>query len=220
METPHEQTEHRGYHINIYYDGYPKSPRDWDNLGTFYTAHSRYRPEKDFDKHFDIDQVCENGRPGVFRKSFLEKYIALNIYLFDHTGQTVKTTPFSCPWDSRWFGMVAVDIAKVKKEYDWKVLTAARRRKIESYLQGEVEVYDNYLRGEVYRFTITSASDPDEVIDRCGGYYGDSGMEQIREECRHTIDSHIGVLTKQAWLERLRLQGPELPFPEFTLSIS
>ena len=76
----YEQITYKGHHINIYYDDCPESPREWSNLGTFYTAHRRYRPEKEFDEHFDFDEVCD-GRPGNIRKSFLQKHVALNLFL-------------------------------------------------------------------------------------------------------------------------------------------
>ena len=209
---------HRGYDIDIYYDTTPESPREWDNLGTFYTAHRCYRPEKEFDEHFDFDEVCDE-RPGDLRESFLKKYIALNLYLYDHSGLAVSSGPFACRWDSGWFGIVAVSIEKVKKEYGWKVLTAARRRKIEGYLQGEIDTYDNYLRGEVYGYRITPADDKDNVLESCWGYFGDSGLEQLEDECRDTIDAMIARQKRQECQERLHIFGPELPFPEFALTI-
>ena len=115
----YEQITYKGHHINIYYDDCPESPREWSNLGTFYTAHRRYRPEKEFDEHFDFDEVCD-GRPGNIRKSFLQKHVALNLFLYDHSGLSISSGPFSCRWDSGWFGIVAVSVEQVKKEYGWK----------------------------------------------------------------------------------------------------
>ena len=41
----YEQIDYKDYHINIYYDDDPLDPRkDFDNLGTLYTAHRRYHP--------------------------------------------------------------------------------------------------------------------------------------------------------------------------------
>lgn len=214
----HNRIEYNGYDIDIYYDTSPESPREWDNLGTFYTAHRYYRPEKEFDEHFDFDEVCDE-RPGDLRESFLKKHVALNLYLYDHSGQTISSSPFSCPWDSGWFGIVAVSVEKVKKEFGWKLLTAARHRKIEKYLQGEIDTYDNYLRGEVYGFQITPTDDKDDVLESCWGYFGDSGLDQLKDECRNTIDVLIARQKKEQRAEYLRIFGPELPFPEFALAI-
>mgnify|MGYP003156803630 FL=1 len=88
----YNQIKYNGYRINIYYDDDARSPREaYDNLGTLYTAHRRYRPEKEFDDHFDIDKVFE-GHIGNFRESFLKEYIALPVYLYDHGGITISTS--------------------------------------------------------------------------------------------------------------------------------
>lgn len=212
----YEQIEYKGHSINIYYDSSPESPREWDNLGTFYTTHRRYRPEKEFDEHFRREEVFD--RYGDFSDSFEKKYIALKIYLYDHSGLTVSSEPFSCPWDSGLFGIVAVSIEKVKKEFGWKVLTATRRKKIEGYLQGEIDTYNHYLCGEVYGFRITPTGDKDNVLESCWGYYGKSGLEQLEEECRNTIDYLIAEQKEQEHIERLRIFGPELPLPELAFN--
>lgn len=215
----YQQTTYKGYHIKIYYDPDPENPREWDNLGTFYTAHRRYQPEEDFDKHFNIEDVCENGRPGTFRDSFLQKYIAQNIYMLDHSGQTVSTTSFNDPWDSGWLGMVAVSIEKAKKEYGWSILTAKRREQIEKYLTGEVETYDDYLRGKVYGYRITPENDDKNILDSCWGYFGDERLKHLEEECKSMVDGYINQKRKdklKELAEKVRKYGRQLwlPFPD------
>lgn len=213
-----EEVEYKGHCINIYIDDCPDDPRSWDNMGTFYTAHRHYQPEESFKANFDIEDVCEDGQPGDFSKSFLKEYVALNIYLYDHGGLTISSVPFSCPWDSGWFGMVAVSIEKVKKEYGWKKLTKSRRSKIEKYLQGEIEIYDQYLRGEVYRYEVTPVGDEDNVLESVGGYFGDYGIEEIKADCRAIIDFHIRDGARREHEERQRILSPEIPFPEFAIN--
>lgn len=212
----YEQTAYKGHHIDIYYDADPQSPREWDNLGTFYTSHPHYRPEEDFYRHFERKEVFDEYRD--FLDSFEKKYIALKIYLYDHSGLTISSGPFSCPWDSGLFGMVAVSIEKVKKEYGWKKITAARRRKIESYLQREIDTYDQYLRSEVYGYRITPESDESDLLESGWGFFGDEGIETIKSECRTTIDALVADRKKQGQDERCRILGPELPFSELVLS--
>ena len=130
----YKRIEYNGHHIDIYYDESPESPRAWDNLGTFYTIHHRYCPEEEFDRHFQWEEVFD--RYGDFSDSFEKQYIALKIYLYDHSGQTISSSPFFYPWDSGLFGIVAVSVEKVKEGIRLKLLTADRRRKIEGYLQG------------------------------------------------------------------------------------
>lgn len=66
----YNQIKYNGYHIDIYYDDDARSPREmYDNLGTLYTAHRRYRPEKEFDNHFNIDEVFKGYRWTRYAKS-------------------------------------------------------------------------------------------------------------------------------------------------------
>lgn len=184
----YERIEYKGYHINIYYDDDVQSPREkYDNLGTLYTAHRRCRPEKGFDDHFDINEVFQ-GRIGNFRESFLKEYVALPVYFYDHGGITVSTSPFSCPWDSGLFGIIAVSLDRVRKEYGWKHITAKRRKQIEKYLQGEIETLDSYYTGEVFGYRITPESDDDNELDSCWGFYGTECLKELEAQCRHIID--------------------------------
>lgn len=184
----YNQIKYNGYHINIYYNDDAGSPRKmFDNLGTLYTAHRRYRPEKEFDEHFDIDKVFD-GRIGNFRGSFLKEYIALPVYLYEHSGTTVSTSPFSCPWDSGFFGIIAVSLDKVHREYGWKNITVERRKRIEEYLQGEIKTLDDYYTGEVFGYCITPEDDDSNELDSCWGFYGTDSLKEMEAECRHIID--------------------------------
>ena len=180
---PCQQIEHRGHVINVFYDEAAESPRTWDNLGTMYTAHRRYCPEKELSDHFDIDDVFRSR--WEFRNQFLREYIALPVYLYDHSGQTVSTTPFACQWDSGLFGIIAVPVAEVKKEYGWKLLTAKRRETIEERLRAEVKTYDDFLRGDVYGFEITRN---DTLVESCRGFYGDEAINALIADCKLQID--------------------------------
>ena len=122
------------------------------------------------------------------RESLLKEYIALPVYLYDHGGITISTSPFSCPWDSGFFGIIAVPLDKVRREYGWKNITAKRRKRIEGYLQDEISTLDNYYTGEVFGYRIMPESDDDNELDSCWGFYGTECMKELEAECRHIID--------------------------------
>lgn len=186
MNTLYNTLEYKGFTIKIHYDYDARSPREeFDNLGTLYTAHRSYQPEEDFYRHFETEEVFDDQFE-VFTKLFLKKYISLPVYLYDHSGLSVNTTGFSCRWDTSQFGIIAVSIADIKAEYGWKNLTTKRRRQIETYLDGEIETYNDYLTGRVFGFTIENSCG--EEIDSCWGYYGESSISDIERECKHSID--------------------------------
>lgn len=166
------------YLIEIFQDESPESPREWSNLGTMICQHRRYNLGDKHDYNFEecrswFDVQKELGYPPVI----------LNLYLYDHSGITISTKPFSCGWDSGQVGFIFVTKEKLVEEYG-KVDDDTIAKAI-SVLEGEVETYDQYIRGDVYGYKVYKCSTCDhghehkEEIDSCWGYYGeDSCMEE------------------------------------------
>lgn len=151
------------YKIEVIQDSDPLNPREDDNLGDMICFHPRYRLG---DKHQWESKVeyCK------FLHTYRDKLIVLPVYLYDHSGQTVATTPFSCSWDSGKVGYIYVEKSKVREEYSWKNLTKKRVEKIKEYLKGEIETFDQYLKGEIYEYKISKG---EEEMDSCWGFYGE-----------------------------------------------
>jgi hypothetical protein len=157
--------------VNLFYDEDTESPRQWDNLGEMVCFHRRYSLG---DKHtFRSPEEVEE---------FLSKtpHVALPLYLYDHSGITMSTSPFSCPWDSGRVGIIYVTLAQLRTEYNVKRITKTVREKAIKVLQSEVEEYDRFIRGEVYRYEILDENG--EEVDSCGGFIGlDYAIEAARE---------------------------------------
>jgi len=94
--------------------------------------------------------------------------VILPIYLYDHSGLTIRTTPFDCRWDSGQIGWIYCDAERLREDFD------GDRNLAEKALRAEVAVYDNYLTGEVYGFIVEECEDGEwEHVDSCYGFYGD-----------------------------------------------
>lgn len=116
------------------------------------------------------------------QEAFEKYYISLPLFLFDHSGLTISTGPFSCPWDSGQVGIIYVSRERAAEEYGAREFPLTREthegeREFKSldelaeyYLKGEVEVYDQYLRGDIWGFRLMEDG---EEIDSCWGFYGD-----------------------------------------------
>lgn len=187
--------------LKIYHDDSPESPRDWDNVGTMACWHNRYnlgdeqpdvdpleymkylvcQVDDDFeDEYFEAEEAFfadkdwsrelsdewDEAAQIMIEEAFDKYYISLPLYLYDHSGITMSTGPFSCPWDSGQVGFIYVSRENAAKE--WADTTEKQAR---NYLCGEVEVYDQYLRGEVYGFVIEDLCG--EEFDSCWGFFGD-----------------------------------------------
>ena len=184
--------KYRGYDIKIEQDEYPESPREWENLGTMVCFHRRYDLG---DKHIFSD-------PEDFKEFLKEsKVICLSLYLYDHSGITMSTAPFSCPWDSGQVGIIYVEVEQVKKEWEWKRLNGKRIEKIEGILRQEVKTYDDYLTGNVWSYNIEKDG---EYIEGCCGYFGDPDGYMM-DECRKAID-YIIKEERKKYAKKLKSQ--------------
>ena len=173
MNTPQEEYTRSGLIVKIIRDEDPTNPRDDDNVGTMVCFHNRYILG---DKKHGYRMQDYNGwaelKAGIEEGSGPLAAI-LPIYMYDHSGLTVQTTPFSCPWDSGQIGYIFVTEAKMKEE-------GIDPGKAEDYLKGEVETYDQYLRGDIYGYTIETVQG--ETLDSCWGHSGISSAKEAIED--------------------------------------
>lgn len=178
--------EYKGMTIRICYDGNAESPRKWDNVGTIYSNHRDYNP----DGH-KIDEI-ENEEGELVSEELDRRFIWLPIYYYEHGELSVSTKrdyPYNDRWDSGLFGIIAVEKERLRKEYGWKAITKERREQILRSLEGEIETFDSYCRGEVYGFVVED--EEGEEIDDCGGYYGDDGMDYAIFEAKGSVDCEL-----------------------------
>lgn len=149
----------------------PLNPRtEYDNAGTMVCWHRRYNlgDKHDFSSPADFDQWWkENGKGGI----------RLPLFLYDHSGLTMNTRGFSCPWDSGQVGWIYATRETILKEWAApKRISKLARDKAETYLRGEVETFDQYLTGDVWGYVIED--DDGNHLDSCWGFYGQDFCEQ------------------------------------------
>lgn len=153
----HEE-EYKGFKIKIETDEDPFNPRtDYDNVGTMVCFHRRYTLG-DSNHGFDNPQKLKD-----YLKENKDNIVSLPVFMYDHSGITINTTGFSCPWDSGQIGMIFVSKERAKNE--WNVEDA---KQIEDRLRSEVEDYDKYLRGAIVGYVVKDENE--EVIDSCWGF--------------------------------------------------
>lgn len=185
--------QYRGYTIKIDVDDDPISPREDDNFGTMICFHRRYTLG---DKHTygspqDVvlaltgmheDELGVNPNDDLGDGS---KYNIVwePIYMYDHSGITIRTTPFDCRWDSGQLGIIYATYDQVRKHLglaEGAALSKEDIEKAEAMLKAEVKAYDTYLRGCVYVMTITKDG---EEVDCCGNLHGfDYAVQYAKEE--------------------------------------
>lgn len=157
-----------GKMLEIYYDTHPQNPREWSNLGTMVCFHGRYSLG---DSH--PYRASDYSSWEEVKKAIEKDYnvaVILPIYLYDHSGLALSTSPFSCPWDSGQVGWIYTTKEKLREEYGVKYVTKKIKERAVSALKNELEVYSNFINGEVFGYVLKD--EKGEEVDSCWGFYG------------------------------------------------
>lgn len=175
----HEETDPvTGVALRIVSDDYPDDPRaSWDHFGKMVCWHRRYT----------LGDAHNWPDPGAFEADMKgARMIRLPLFLYDHSGLTMNTGGFSCPWDSGQVGWIYATREAVLAEYRVKRLTKAVREAALELFRAEVSEYDSFLRGDVW--TVRVEDRDGDLLDACGGFIGgDYAIEEGREMWRAGI---------------------------------
>lgn len=159
--------------VNIDYDENPQSPRDLDytdcNLTKMVCFHSRYNlgDNHNYDK---TDVLSWKELERLIQRE--EDVCVMDpLYMYDHSGQTISTSPFSCSWDSGQVGFVYITKEDIRKTYNVKRISKKTKQLAWKALANEVKIYDDYIRGSVYWFSV--GDEEENQLDSCCGFYGD-----------------------------------------------
>jgi hypothetical protein len=168
-----KEVKRNGKTLKIFTDEDPIDPRENDNLTKMVCFHKRYDlGDTQTDYRQEAFESWDELKAEIIEK---EKPLVIKpLYMYDHSGITISTEPFSCRWDSGQIGWVyitnkTIDACGITIKNDETF--AQYKERLEKYLEGEVNEYDQYIRGDVYLFEVTDENG--KTIDGCGGFYGD-----------------------------------------------
>ena len=170
----HEERDACGLTLIVSADPDPVNPRaEFEQLGTLVCWHRRYALS---DKHYwespEGFETAMQTRP----------HIRLPVFMYDHSGITIATTPFSCPWDSGQIGWIFVEWTKLRAAFPKLRRRADLEAEGQRVLRAEIAEYDQFLTGDVWCVRIET---PDgDVRDSCCGFFG---SEYAIEEGRRML---------------------------------
>ena len=200
----HEERDACGLTLIVSADPDPIDPRtEFEQLGRLVCWHRRYALG---DKHDwpspEEFEVAMEKRP----------HIRLPVYLYDHSGITISTVPFSCPWDSGQIGWIFVEWTKLRAAFPKLRRRADLETEGKRMLRAEIVEYDQYLIGDVWCARVET---PDgDIRDSCSGFFG-SGYA-IEEGRRMLADCAAEFRREQveAFVERVEAERPDLMPPD------
>lgn len=202
--SPFKMKDQEGveYTLEVINDDCPESPRAWSNLCTMVCWHRHYdlgdkhsfdNPDE-FMQHLYLDVTekhwCDEHDSDDWQyvykeleKSNLVLIKAINMY--DHSGVTVSTSnayPYNDRWDAGIVGFIYVtkktifaECADITEE-NWK-------ERADKYLEGEMETYYQYLRGDVYGYKLTKTVTEYEICPHCGEVVNEYEVEKEEDSC-------------------------------------
>jgi hypothetical protein len=150
------------------------NPRtDWDNITTMicvgkysYLGDKHNYKSSDFDSWEELKEQIESD----YKVLHIEP-----LYVYEHSGIRISTSPFSCRFDTSRVGWVLIHEKQLNsmcgKDFE------RGEEKLSLILNGEVKTYDEYLTGDVYKYEVYEVETCSlghvhrNLIESCGSYY-------------------------------------------------
>ena len=190
-EEPLETYEFGSFTAKIFLDEMGWDPRENDNVGEILYTSSRYTLG---DRRVDADEIREITED--------PEAIWLPVYAYIHGGVTISTVgkgQYIDRWDGGMCGIIYAYRNNVRKMGikpwgDHETIEDA----VHAILEGEIEEYDMYLRGDVYGIVVEDENE--EEIESCWGYYG---WDYAREEAQRQAESYYKYFVEHKMSEEL-----------------
>lgn len=177
--------------IRIKKDLYADSPRLWDNLGTMVCGHKRYSLGDEQAQNTELYTSWDEWLYHEVAKpnGGWDNIVALPLYLYDHSGLSISTEPFACPWDSGQVGWIYVTKSRIREEYGVKRVSNKLLEEAKDTLREEVKTYNDYLHGHVYAVLVHTIRNGEfESTDFSWGFYGyDTAKNGLQEYLKDIV---------------------------------
>lgn len=170
-------------------------------LSDVITARLWKKAEKQADAYAHTHDREKRNPSYWYKEELMERFektnIVMPLFLYDHSGITMNTTGYSCPWDSGQVGIIYASYATIRKEYG--NAGNKNRTKAMHLLGCEVKEYDDYLTGDVYGYVT-------DIGESCWGYYG---LDECRKAAEEAVKAEraINCTKEHSGEEEKHIQG-------------
>lgn len=194
------------YRVTVINDPDPLNPRtDYDNMGIIISWARRYDlGDHEGDKlrrslEYDDVDITEIADVEDYLMKHYGVFAVLPVYMYDHSGISLSTTPFGCMWDS---GQIGYIVTTGDRYMDWFgspnetidmsniPVFEEQVKKAKEKMRNEIRVYDNYINGECYMYVIEKIVECEEcghreydLLDVCGGFEDEDDAKRNAMDC-------------------------------------
>ncbi len=178
----------------IQQDDAAENPRaEFDHLGTIlYTSH-RYLLG---DRKTEVGEIHQVERDG--------NNIVLPVYAYIHSGVTLSTNSFGCPWDSGQCGIIYATKEDALKWFGKDEMTPELGKLVEETLKKEVEEFSLYLSGGVLAWVVRDSAG--DILESVGGYYD---RECAEADAKAALEGYLHKRGRKNEIEVTCLGEPE-----------
>lgn len=141
-------------------------------MGTFGMAHRRYA----------FGDPGAPSTPEAITRACATARVWLPVYMYDHGGQTINTTGFSCSWDSGQIGAIWMTADEIRRAFGVTRITARVEAQVRDTLRKAVAQLDMWLTGDVWDIDVMNAEGI--VVDSLTECYGRAAAE---DEAAHMV---------------------------------
>ena len=198
--------------VTIDEDEWFESPREWENLGTFYTWEGGYcSPDKHnysdvleflgellgetlVDKIYNQYKDTGSFMDDISKRMDKLGYILYPVSKYDHSN-VQYFLGISSGWDTGAIGVIFAEKKKICEWFNTKKVTQKVREKVAQNFYSELDIYTDYANGYgIYSVEIEKFSG--DQVEICGGYYKPD--HETIEQCfslGYELDSDLGDLS-------------------------
>lgn len=174
-----------GKFLQIFVDDSPENPRDWDNWSIMALTHKNYTLG-DSDIPFNFKDFDSFKAVGQYIKKTYNPLVIFPVSMYDHSNVVLSLVNAS-GFDTSNVGFAYItqerlDILGSSQGCGDGILDDETdeeyKLRLQRYIEKELEVYNNYLSGEVYRFKLIEKKrcdlhySHDIEHDSLSGFYG------------------------------------------------
>jgi len=186
--------------LRVKEDENPQSPREWDNLGKMICHHGNYSlgdkqiegklPQmreiirdlgiESYIEGLDKDYLNDADKLAEFISN-KEGAVIIKLFLYEHSGITIKMYQNSCRWDSSHTGYIYVSKEGIIENFG--DASPESIEKARECLENEVKIYNQYLEGDIYGYKVIKTTQcnlghiHEEELDSCFGFFGSNPLK-------------------------------------------
>jgi len=152
----------------------------------------------------DVQPSCSPKEWMEEKENVPKGSVVLNIFIYEHSGIVLSSSPFGDPWDSGQLGFMVMTPDKILEGWGQKKdgktakrVSAKMQKQALECMKAELEEYNKWIQGQCWGWSFT---DENGKEDSCWGYICDD--EESAQYMKESMPEEARALFAEAWEKR------------------